>query len=81
MAAVPRAVVLPAPSESFRQAAQTSDHRQLLAGFWRHVTDGDFEDGHLAAFERALEHFTVDRMVEGTIALYERLLAGRPVTT
>ena len=34
-----------------------------------------------AAFERALEHFTVDRMVEGTIALYERLLAGRPVTT
>jgi glycosyltransferase involved in cell wall biosynthesis len=34
-----------------------------------------------AAFERALDHFTVDRMVEGTIALYERLLAGRPVNT
>jgi glycosyltransferase involved in cell wall biosynthesis len=33
-----------------------------------------------AAFERALDHFTVDRMVEDTIGLYERLLAGRPVS-
>jgi glycosyltransferase involved in cell wall biosynthesis len=33
-----------------------------------------------AAYERAREHFTVDHMVEGTIAIYERLLSARPVS-
>jgi glycosyltransferase involved in cell wall biosynthesis len=30
-----------------------------------------------AALRRAREHFTVDRMVEGTLATYDRLLAAR----
>jgi glycosyltransferase involved in cell wall biosynthesis len=30
-----------------------------------------------AALRRARDCFTVDRMVDGTIAVYERLLAGR----
>jgi glycosyltransferase involved in cell wall biosynthesis len=28
-----------------------------------------------AALKRAREHFTVDRMVEGTVATYEKLLS------
>jgi glycosyltransferase involved in cell wall biosynthesis len=33
-----------------------------------------------ASLERARKHFTVDHMVDGTLAVYERLLAARPVS-